>query len=664
MIDFKTEREQLQQVLQALTNHQLLDGMKHLQALTMTTADTALQTKADSLMDAYTAALQQLTSGEISMDAWTAEETRLVPLMLEAHSHLSRTLMLGHETCVFTKTVHNLQHQDWKTEWRNTIDEDERFLLQDNIFDAIWTSPTWSDTDCLWWYDFTFHQNELVQQHWLGAVIASLWMFWDANKLHFITMFLTSGFDSVRLLATLGFTITAQSYPDTLRYYPTLIPEDNPTLHAEIQLLQREFILMQETIMLEEEESKALDQLGCQSPTDESKLSALVAIHKRFAQQHIAHGLDQSFGKRAMLHLAPFLHRQAHWWAPFDEARSEVSNACYDAEGQIRTGYQLLIQANHECDLQHYLSCMLISSPNIRMEIHGDMPEDFLDRLDHTPLPVHKRHVHNLYRIATQSPAHQFLTPIFTNHLFVHNPILQRYFTSTEVIQHADYILSLSLPVTVLSHLLSIMTAEGLSAPLARLIARAYQNENQDFLKALNYYQQADLLDPADEATLRRMALCAHASNKMEVELDLLTRLKALNSDSTACVIGLASILYKQKKYAEARTHLFQVIFQRPDTLSAWAQLALSELHMGDMQQAEKHIAELWQRFPHEPLTHICAALLHLLSEDMSQAIRVLTPLELKHYPTLTSILQEFAIPSIQQQALIDSLTLQNSISS
>lgn len=656
MKDIKTEREQLSQIVDSLVSYDVLSACQHMQSLVSSANDEDLLLSLQELEEDYRAILLLASTDGISTPERSQRIDELKQRGFLLHSRLSRSLMLTHEKTVYTSTYLQLQPKDWKKLWRETIDMDERTQLQDEIFDYIWTSPLWSEADRLWWQEFMEHQNELVLQHWLGALIQSLWMFWDVEKMYLLAHFAHSNHENVRALSVLGNIVVVNTYSD---YYSSTFLTPNSYIdlssnHDEVLTFQYEFMRMKACELMEEAETKDMD-FDIPGESSEQKMKRMLAIAQRFNRLRIKHELDHSFSKRHLLHISAFLKRTAHWWAPFDESRSEVAKACYDTNGDVRQEYQLLIEGSHECDLQHYLSCFMLSGNNIRMEISGEMPEDFLERMDRTPLPLHKRLVHNLYRINYQSPCHQFQKDLFKNVSFVDNSYLRPVFTDKDVCQVQKFAADLELKGQLNIQLLEDVVARlGLSADLAQVLAHCYILEKQDFAKALSYLEQADLLCEADSLLLRNMVFCAHRLEKFDREITLLKRLRQLDANDMMAIQNLANLYYQLKRYEEAIPVLQEFTYRYPDYMGGWMQLLFSSIQLNRMDDTQKSFARMFQRFPTHPLTFFMAGSLALMKDDWNAAIAHFRRMSDKEFDAHFLMLDDLPISQMDKELIYD----------
>lgn len=656
MKDIKTEREQLRQIADSLTCHDVLSAVQHMQALAKSVAgDEALNGLLFQLEEDYRKLLLRVSTKNVSSEerAYQIDELKCRGFML--HSRLSRDLLLMHENTLYASTFLQCIPREWKTLWRDTMDIDERSQLQDDIFDAIWTSSQWTKQERLWWQDFMDHQNELVLQHWLGAVIQSLWMFWDVEKMYLLAYFLHSNNKNVQELALLGNIVVLSVYPN---YYSATFESPNPyndlvDFHEDICLFQLEFMRMKACERIEAEETEKLEQKVL-NENDEQRVKRLMMLGQGFNRLRLKHGLDLSFSKRHLLHICTFLKRPAHWWTPFDESRSEVAKACYDANGEVRQAYQLLIEGCHECDLQHYLSCFMLAGENIRMEIQGEVPEDFIERIDRTPLPVHKRLVQNLYRINYQSPVHQFLKDIFKSVSFMENRYLRRTFHDEEICQihslASDLMLGELMDTKALEELAS---RNGLSAELSSMIAESYIN-HQDFAKALAYLEKADLLSETNEALLFKMASCAHQLSKYDYEIDLLKRWHELAPDNMLPMQHLANLYYQLKRFEASKSLLQEFTYRYPQTLGAWLKLIFTDLQLCDYLDAQKNVARMFQCFPTDTLTFFMAGCLAFMKDDWSGAIAHFRRVGEKDFAEHFKLLNDLPISAVDKELIYD----------
>lgn len=660
MKDAKTQREQLKQIVESFVRFDILSGTQHMLSLVDDLKDEALKTEMLQLQMSYRILLHRIETEHVSAEERNNLMLGMKRRGLQLHGKLLRAKFLLHENTVFAKTFHNVDSRDWKTLWREAIDMDERTKLQDEIFDFLWTCPHWKEADRLWWQDFVEHQNELVLRHWLGAITQSLWMFWDEQKVFLLTHFTHSSHDNVRAQAVLGCIIVIRCYPD---YYVPSFEHPSPYtemvhFHDDVVLFQREFIRMKESEKVEAAETEAMEKV-VEKESKEEKMERELKLIKQFNQRKIHHRLDLSFSKRYLLHICTFLTKTSHWWAPFDESRSEVVKACYDEQGNVRQEYELLIEASHECDLQHYLSCFMLSGNNVRLEIQGDVPEDFLDHVDRTPLPIHKRLIHNLYRINYQSPSHKYMKDIFDTVSFLENPYLKSVFTDEDVTQTTIAMCEIELSEVRKEHLEEVVKHNGLSVELAQTLAQCCILQQEDYATALAYLEKADLLSEANALQLRNMAFCAHKMRKYDREVDYLKRLRHVEPDNITPLLTLANLYYQQKKFKEAAPALQELTYRLPEEIRAWGQLVFTYIFLEQYDEAKKNVLRVEQDFPSHPLAYFISGCYALATGVWHEAIDYFRKMSKSDFDQNFHLLDELPISLVDKEIIYDSILRQ-----
>ncbi|MCF0195651.1 MAG: hypothetical protein HUK03_00100 [Bacteroidaceae bacterium] len=659
-----THAELLHQARKALVHHLLGDALVLMKTVSTECGDFPLLNElreVEAVYDNLLSSLSQTT--DTSKSDYSKQQKELIQRALRLWSKTSRQLLLNDEKSRYARQHSATDAETLVQQWQQTTDNDERFALQDTIFDTIWTSSLWDAQTTAFWYDFLCCQNALVQQHLVGAITLSLWQFWDDEKVLLLKLLAASDVPEMALQAAAGYIVVAQIYEDVMKHFPdTLLNNTDKTLKENIRLLQPEFIGMIDSEILEKEENAEVERFEEEHTKEEmneteKNLQLFAAITHKYVQIRMERGLDMSFSKRLMLNMFPFFSKStSHWWAPFDEARAEVTNACYKKDGTMSLQYQMLVQASHECDLHLYANCNILSSQKVRVEVNGELPKDIAERLDRTPLALHKRVVFNLYRINKLIPIHQYLQNVFSRVLFASNTVLAECFNTQEVVKHAGRLLAIGSKENTLDVLLRHAERDGLTSPLARQIARAYAIIEKDYAKALSYHWQADLLQASTADELREMALCCNKTGRHNEEMTYLQRILAMEPDSMACISGLAHLHYKQGDYEKSKEYLFKLCYEHPDVPPIWGQLILAELHLAHMEQAEKHLKKMLEEHVDSPITHIAAGCYYFLNKNISKTLQHVKRLSAEEQLTFQHTLKEFSCPDNELCLLADAL--------
>lgn len=655
--------EQLRQIHDALERRNLSDALKHMISMATTYHGDTLIDEIEDILRNYNSVLNYLRESHnvVQLDIQDVQSA-ILQRCVRAWSKLSRHLLLCDEKSIYTQVQMNTTIRSWKELWSSTLEGDERYVVQDQIFNYLWTSSSWDTHDTACWYEFISRQNALVAQHWIGGITQSLWQFWDDQKVLLLKMLADSIYPEVSMQASVGYIVAAQTHPSLFCLFPqTLIHEEDHALTKNICTLQAEFVRMKESSKLAEEESNDPElNVSDFGGVEQEQMERIINAQQRYQHIRMERGLDMSFSKRVILRMCPFLkNTQSHWWAPFDEGRNEAMQACYDKNGNVRDLYRIIVEGSHECDLQLHMNCHMLASNNVRVEVRGEVPEDLVEHIDRTPLALEKRVVHNLYRIAELSPAHQLLQPIFKEVFFANNPVLLPCFTAEEILVHANHIIEVELDENVITPLEQVMYDDGMSANLAVLLAAAYSGENPNYAKALHFLRQADLLQEANADILKRMAFCCNRLGKQNEEFDCLQRLVKIEPDSVTVNTGLSHILYQRGEYEQAKKYLFKLCYEHPDFIPARAQLILSEMHLYQWEQARKHLDQLCEEYPQDQMALTTAGIYHLLQHDYSQAITYFRKVDTDTFKKCIGVLHEFGFDPIKVNLLIDALSVE-----
>lgn len=110
---------------------------------------------------------------------------------------------------------------------------------------------------------------------------------------------------------------------------------------------------------------------------------------------------------------------------------------------------------------------------------------------------------------------------------------------------------------------------------------------------AIEYYRQASVLDPADDASRERLALALYRNGDYQEAVSQLQRLVKLPGMAvrTDLLIALAESEAALKLNVDARRHFEQALATDEKLLAAWLGIARTSLSLGDLRRAESSAA-------------------------------------------------------------------------
>ncbi|HQO48451.1 MAG TPA: tetratricopeptide repeat protein, partial [Paludibacteraceae bacterium] len=157
------------------------------------------------------------------------------------------------------------------------------------------------------------------------------------------------------------------------------------------------------------------------------------------------------------------------------------------------------------------------------------------------------------------------------------------------------------------------LKADDAESSNAMLQKMGYCCQRMDDLKqALNYYQEAELLEPDNKWTLRKIAYCSRRLGQYEVALDYYQRLDKLQPDSTSVLMNMAICYFQQEKYQDALSVYFKMLYLSPDNPKIWRLITWCYFIIGNFASARKYCEKAIADHPinsdYLNLGHICLA--------------------------------------------------------
>lgn len=240
-INISTLKQITDSVYEELYAKHISEAHDKLSVLVQYSQDSQIRADFEELRVNYCAMLNFLTGGG-SDDNRATIQARMLQRSWEMLTRVRRDVRMRTGSDTYSKTATKLAQdgndaRSLMQQWTSTLPSEERFTLQDTIFDYLWTSPLWSNTETALWHKFIQRQDYMVQQHLLGALMLAVWEFPDLEKLSVITLMAESENKRTRLTAITALVFINQQYGHELEelagYSPgTLCTTLRPTVMA------------------------------------------------------------------------------------------------------------------------------------------------------------------------------------------------------------------------------------------------------------------------------------------------------------------------------------------------------------------------------------------------------------------------------------------------
>ncbi len=520
-INISTLKQITDSVYEELYAKHISEAHDKLSVLVQYSQDSQIRADFEELRVNYCAMLNFLTGGG-SDDNRATIQARMLQRSWEMLTRVRRDVRMRTGSDTYSKTATKLAQdgndaRSLMQQWTSTLPSEERFTLQDTIFDYLWTSPLWSNTETALWHKFIQRQDYMVQQHLLGALMLAVWEFPDLEKLSVITLMTESENKRTRLTAITALVFINQQYGHELEelagYSPgTLCTTLRPTVMA----VQKEFVLMLASKVSFEYEQDIINNL----PKDDTATAIREAMNIKldFVKRRLASGLDPNFSRMSTLHSCRFLSICSHWFLPFDTSHPLVQSIIMGNDGKENKALNKMAEVITDCDIDKYAMCEMIgSNKQLAQSLSEQLEQAGMAPQDTKQPDITLRHiVQNLYRFFTQSHVSRDVRNPFASYQLLINQ--QRFRTNdgeSIYLDCAKILYDAKEYDAALLLLDSMMQQYGASQALLKLKAKCYQQAGKD-QEAYSCYTQAMFLDEDDWYMMNILVLCCEKLGKQK----------------------------------------------------------------------------------------------------------------------------------------------------
>ena len=597
-INISTLKQITDSVYEELYAKHISEAHDKLSVLVQYSQDSQIRADFEELRVNYCAMLNFLTGGG-SDDNRATIQARMLQRSWEMLTRVRRDVRMRTGSDTYSKTATKLAQdgndaRSLMQQWTSTLPSEERFTLQDTIFDYLWTSPLWSNTETALWHKFIQRQDYMVQQHLLGALMLAVWEFPDLEKLSVITLMAESENKRTRLTAITALVFINQQYGHELEelagYSPgTLCTTLRPTVMA----VQKEFVLMLASKVSFELEQDIINNL----PKDDTATAIREAMNIKldFVKRRLASGLDPNFSRMSTLHSCRFLSICSHWFLPFDTSHPLVQSIIMGNDGKENKALNKMAEVITDCDIDKYAMCEMIdSNKRLAQSLSEQLEQAGMAPQDTKQPDITLRHiVQNLYRFFTQSHVSRDVRNPFASYQLLINQ--QRFRTNdgeSIYLDCAKILYDAKEYDAALLLLDSMMQQYGASQALLKLKAKCYQQAGKD-QEAYSCYTQAMFLDEDDWYMMNILVLCCEKLGKRKEMYHWLDKLLEKNPDDKTLLLRKAESLEEDGRWNDALQLYHRISYLRPTDAEAIVDIVRGEFMTCNVDAIKKYITKI-----------------------------------------------------------------------
>ena len=310
-------------------------------------------------------------------------------------------------------------------------------------------------------------------------------------------------------------------------------------------------------------------------------------------------GADIYMSTFSMLKNFSFFSSISNWFMPFDSLQSSISDL-FDSDD--KTVLSAFIDSPLMCNSDKYSFClsilqmpdkqrsMLKNSMGMGAEQMEEMNKDeAILTPDLVSKNISKQYIQDLFRFFKLFPQHTEFSDMFAFSLIMHRTYLFDLLSSDIEFMKSiaeyyfiknHYIESLELFEKMQSNLVP-------TAAIYQKMGYAYQQTSQ-LAKALDAYLKADIVQPDDVWTIRKIALCFRLQGDFTKALEYYQHAEFLKPNQTSVLFQIGHCYLELGKYKDALAIYYKLDAQHPDdNPKVWRAISWVAFVSGNIQQAE-----------------------------------------------------------------------------
>lgn len=616
-------------IIQFLDEHRLKEALTQLHALTTETDDWSLRSETENLQTTYGYMLQYAAQGmqdpergklyeQLRRTAYElADRTELTRKCMKSNGYFANTFSnvrrtFDHSYKEFCTALESITEDLGMIELKYMQDEKQLHTAQkeiatrhetltDNLFAKTWTSLHWSEKE-------SSEANELMQSLliptfdlavMLSAVTLSLLQLFDPKKFQFLLhTYETRTEPLLTQRALIGIALVAYYQEKRLILYPELLAalsllEDNAEAVAQLATVQILFLLSRETEKIDKKMREEIIPQMMKNPKIQNPdfkiedIEDLEDINPEWkeemdkVQQSIRklgelqmEGADTYMGTFSQLKSFPFFRQISHWFYPFDQQVSAISELFTTGKIAEKSLINTMLRTPIFCNSDKYSFCLATATmPESQLQMLGaELPENDnlfngnFDRLNakieeaDNADTISRQYIHDLYRFYKLWIYRNEQTDIFKNELALWKckalaPLLHHHRIRTQIAGHLfskDYMQEAAELYTELSQ------EEPSNADIWQKLGFALQKQKK-YTEAIKAYMQADTLRPDHLWTLKHLAQCYKRIHSYEQALEYFRKVEEMQPDNLNLLLQIGQCLATLRFYDKALSYFFKV---------------------------------------------------------------------------------------------------------
>lgn len=510
-------------------------------------------------------------------------------------------------------------------------------LLPD-VFSIYWLTPNYSDEELglLKQMKTNEFNNETLLA--VSGITLNVWRMWDDKKVMLLLDLCDDENVEVRLRAMVALCFVITKYDKLLKYYPAisnrlvLLTDNEKSLDMmtniifqiigtadteEITRKMREEILpevMKISPMLkdklEADNLTKADEWDEENPQWQDILEQSGVSDKLQELSELQlEGADVYMSTFSILKNFSFFNEISNWLLPFDTAHSQVHALFAGADPNVLSAF---VGNNAMCNSDKYSFClsvlqmpaqqrsMLTHSFKMEAEQLKEMANDeAILQPNVLARTLSKQYVQDLFRFFKLFPQKEAFGDVFDYALKIHKTQFFSLLAKDNdlVTRVADFYFSKGHYAHAIQLFELIEGHRSTEAAFYQRLGFAYQRIS-DLKNALAAYQKADILQPDDLWTTKKLALCYRLKGDYGRALDFYQHADFLKPKQQTTQMRIAQCLVELGRYKKALDYYTALDSDNADSQKVWSAIVWCALLAGQLAQAEYYSDKVLENKP------------------------------------------------------------------
>jgi len=505
----------------------------------------------------------------------------------------------------------------------------------------------------LFWLATTYHTEEktlfnkvldINYSGWLeksllvSALTLNLWRTFDETKLMMLFDACQSNNQIVKQRALVGLCFVLLKYNRFLPFFPSvrnrlvLLGDDNHTTENFHNIIIQLIATSETEKITKKMQEEILPEVMKISPLLKDKMDTdSILSSEEWAEENPAwqdildksgvtdklqeltelqmEGADVYMSTFSMLKSFPFFSVFTHWFLPFDGQFSSVNELFKLDDKNLLTAF---VKNNIMCNSDKYSFCLSIlqmpESQRGMLKQSFKMEAEQLDEIskdeeiltpDLASKNISKQYIQDLFRFFKLYPQRADFSDMFAYSLLTHRSFLFDILSANSDFKTsiAEYYFLKNHYSQALELFEEIQHETVPKAALYQKIGYSYQQTSQ-LPKALEAYLKADIIQPDDSWTIRKLALCYRLSGNFEKALEYYQHADFLKPNQSTILLQIGHCYLELRKFKEALNIYYKLDAEDSENPKVWRAITWCAYVSGNLQRAEYYANKLIEDNP------------------------------------------------------------------